>query len=237
MRLYYNHKWWMREIFRKYARFLVISCTIIDMQSKNITTDFYRWKFQKVEFIQNTSTSRIDTWLKSWIWYKIDLKFYTVSSNVADQTVVWWITNTSQEAIYRWINYWSSYRSIYRWYNSQWFDANNTMYVWNTYTWTSIIRNWTQQIILNWNTVQTWTLSLSWTWTNNMSIFSRRWSNFALIKLYYMKIYDSSNNLIRDFIPAYRKSDSVIWLVDAVNKVFYTNAWSWTFTKGPDVQQ
>ena len=209
--------------------------TIIDVQSNSITTNFVFGGFQKVEYIENTSSSRINTWLKSWIWYKIDLKFYTSSSAVTDQTVVGWSTNTSAEAIYWWINYWSSYRSIYRWYNSQWFDANNTMYVWNTYTWTSIIRNGNQKVILNWNTVYSWTQSLSGMWNNNMSIFSRRWSNYARIKLYYMQIYDSSDNLIRDFRPVYRKSDNVIWLLDIVNKVFYTNVGGWTFVKWPNI--
>jgi len=32
----------MREIFRKYARFLVISCTIIVVQSSSVQTDFWR---------------------------------------------------------------------------------------------------------------------------------------------------------------------------------------------------
>ena len=205
--------------------------TIIDVQTKQITTNFvYAW-YQRVEYIENTSTSWINTWLKTWIWYRIDLKFYTSSSAVSDQTIIWWTTNTSAEAIYWWINYWSSYRSIYRWYNWQWFDANNTMYVWNLYTWTSIIRNWTQQIILNWDTIYSWTQSLSGTWSNNMSIFSRRWSNFARVRLYYMQIYDSSNNLVRNFQPVYRKSDNVIWLLDIVNKVFYTNVGGWTFSK------
>lgn len=208
---------------------------LIDVQSNSITTNFVFGGFQKVEYIENTSSSRINTWLKSWIWYKIDLKFYTSSSAVSDQTVVGWSTNTSAEAIYWWINYWSSYRSIYRWYNSQWFDANNTMYVWNTYTWTSIIRNGNQKVILNWNTVYSWTQSLSGMWNNNMSIFSRRWSNYARIKLYYMQIYDSSDNLIRDFRPVYRKSDNVIWLLDIVNKVFYTNVGGWTFVKWPNI--
>jgi hypothetical protein len=51
---------------------------------------------------------------------------------------------------------------------------------------------------------------------------------------YYVKIWQW-NAQVRDLVPCYRKSDSVIWMYDTVNDVFYTNDWSWTFTKWPDV--
>jgi hypothetical protein len=36
------------------------------------------------------------------------------------------------------------------------------------------------------------------------------------------KIWEN-NVLVRDFIPVYRKSDSVVGMYDSVNDVFYTN--------------
>ena len=57
----------------------------------------------------------------------------------------------------------------------------------------------------------------------------------TIAKLHYGKIYDSTNTLIREFIPCYRKSDNVIGLYDKVNNVFYTNNGTGTFTKGSDV--
>lgn len=45
----------------------------------------------------------------------------------------------------------------------------------------------------------------------------------------------SSGELVRDFIPARRNSDSVLGMYDTVNDVFYTNAGSGTFIAGPDV--
>jgi hypothetical protein len=53
-------------------------------------------------------------------------------------------------------------------------------------------------------------------------------------KIYNVKIY-TSGNLVRDFIPCYRKSDDVIGLYDLVNDAFYTNAGTGTFTKGGDI--
>ncbi len=53
-------------------------------------------------------------------------------------------------------------------------------------------------------------------------------------KIYNVKIY-TSGNLVRDFVPCYRKSDNVAGLYDLVNGVFYTNGGSGEFTVGPDV--
>ena len=57
--------------------------------------------------------------------------------------------------------------------------------------------------------------------------------NYCLQKLYSCQFYEN-NNLIRNFIPCYRKSDNVIGLFDTVNQVFYTNAGTGTFSKGAD---
>ena len=53
-------------------------------------------------------------------------------------------------------------------------------------------------------------------------------------KVYSCKIW-KSGTLIRDFIPCYRISDSVIGLYDMANNQFYTNSGTGTFTKGADV--
>lgn len=53
-------------------------------------------------------------------------------------------------------------------------------------------------------------------------------------KIYYSKIWDTGE-LIRDYVPCYRKSDNVIGMYDLVNDVFYTNRGTGTFTKGPEI--
>lgn len=53
-------------------------------------------------------------------------------------------------------------------------------------------------------------------------------------RLYSFKIYQG-NNLVRDFVPCYRKNDLKPGLYDFANDVFYTNAGSGEFYKGPDV--
>ena len=58
-------------------------------------------------------------------------------------------------------------------------------------------------------------------------------SQFCSMKLYAMYIYDNGN-LVRDFVPCYRKSDNVAGLYDLVNGTFYTNAGSDVFAVGTD---
>ena len=190
--------------------------------------------YQEVEFVENTSTSWIDTGLLAKSGYQIDLKFYTSSSSNSDQTVIGTSPSYSN-CLYYWINY--GYNNWIYWnYNNWWHDIFNKMYVGNTYEATSIIRNWHQEVILDWVSVQSNTASCNQAWSSNMTIFARWWSsNYALIKLYSMQIYDSDNTLLRDFVPCYRIADGVIWLYDLENDVFYTNQWWGTFAKWNDV--
>lgn len=56
------------------------------------------------------------------------------------------------------------------------------------------------------------------------------------IKLYSLKLYDNGL-FVREFVPVYRKSDSVVGLYDIQNGVFYSNANNSgdDFTAGPNV--
>lgn len=57
---------------------------------------------------------------------------------------------------------------------------------------------------------------------------------FASARIYYAKLYKNSE-LVRDFYPCYRLSDSVAGMYDKVNGVFYPNNGTGTFTVGADV--
>lgn len=100
--------------------------------------------------------------------------------------------------------------------------------------------NWTGTVDINWTM---WTFSYTWWWASRTIVLfaSQEWDSWTYqywfrssLKLYYCELYNSWT-LVREFIPCYRKSDSVIWLYDIVNDTFYTNQWSWTFTKWQDV--
>lgn len=52
-------------------------------------------------------------------------------------------------------------------------------------------------------------------------------------KIYYFTI-KSGDYPLMDFVPCYRKSDNVMGFYDIINQVFYTNAGTGDFIKGPD---
>lgn len=52
-------------------------------------------------------------------------------------------------------------------------------------------------------------------------------------KLYYFKIFDSNNTLVRSFIPVIRKSDKKPGMFDLVEQKFYTNQGTGEFLTGP----
>ena len=54
--------------------------------------------------------------------------------------------------------------------------------------------------------------------------------------LYYLKFYNSVNNLVAFFVPCYRKADNVIGLYDTVRGQFFTNSGTGTFAKGSNIQ-
>lgn len=111
-----------------------------------------------------------------------------------------------------------------------WLHDNNTTIDEITYTYTSSLATFK----INNNT---YTQSRS-NWYNNwaypLTIFCRKTSSwteqYLTMKLYSCYIKNWLEK-VRDFVPCYRKSDNVIWLYDVVNKQFYTNSWSGSFTK------
>lgn len=51
-------------------------------------------------------------------------------------------------------------------------------------------------------------------------------------RLYYAKLYDANGSVIRDLVPVKRISDGAIGMYDIVNKQFYANSGSGTFSYG-----
>jgi len=59
-----------------------------------------------------------------------------------------------------------------------------------------------------------------------------RASSFATMRLYYCQIH-SGETLVRDFVPAKRRIDAALGLLDKANNVFYANAGTGVFTTDP----
>lgn len=68
---------------------------------------------------------------------------------------------------------------------------------------------------------------------NNNGSKNHSYSAGGLV-IYDCKIYESKD-LIRYFIPCYRKSDNHIGMYDVVNDVFYMNLGAEAFIKGTDI--
>lgn len=80
--------------------------------------------------------------------------------------------------------------------------------------------------------------SSTFTAAHSLYLFSR-WKSSgvyrpASMQCFSFKIWDNGT-LVRNMIPAYRKSDEEVGLYDTVNDVFYQNAGTGDFIAGPDV--
>lgn len=189
-------------------------------------------EYQEVEYIQSSWTQRIDTWVVvTWtIGFEIDFKWLDTISGTW-RAIIW--------GRYRW---WQQELGLSTYYlYTWWLVAYNT-----SNADAKMVKNQRQQCSLkNWVFtdcdwgVTTFTLS-SFTTTANLQIFAMRdvytnsYSDYASVVLYSLKLYDWIT-LVRDFVSCYRKSDWEIWVYDIVNSQFYTNSWTGTFTKWPDV--
>ena len=191
--------------------------------------------YQEVEYIQSSGTQYIDCGLSLWSSnFEIDLDF-TVNSFYSQEQAICSIWTSSY-------NYWNlfirstSYKTL---------DCYTT-----SHHETSALTAWTKYNAKLTRTSNSWVLSkdgvnTTWTYTpwrvNNTTLkLFTRWdipwtsSSNTHINMYSCKV-SVGGELQRDLIPCYRKSDTVIWLYDLVNNQFYTNSWTWTFTKWPDV--
>ena len=193
--------------------------------------------YQEVEWIQSSWTQWVNTWLFA-------------SNNIQVETKVE-VTTTSQNIPIFWWNWGNSGYVVYRYYHLT--PYNSKWYFWKNWTegnlgtysavvgtvYTIVYNNSNSQLSINGSEIG----SVAWTvWVPNSTLaISYRFSpgNTAYYwkwKYFYFRMYDKSQNkYVRDFVPCYRKSDNIIWLYDLANNQFYTNAWTWTFTKWPNV--
>jgi len=192
-------------------------------QSKNLPSEY-----QEVEYIQSSWTQYIIIWTSFKTSYKTVIDF--------QMTVIWG----------DYIPFWIKYDTTRYWidaYNSK-FMVNGWGEIWNntisedTNRHTITIDKGTA--IVDWNNYSVsytnYTFS-KWIWVFCYNEYDKspQYTYKSSNKLYKLDIYDENWTHIYDLVPCYRKSDSVIWLYDLVNNQFYTNSWSWTFSKWSNV--
>ena len=197
-------------------------------------------EYQEVEYIQSSWTQWIDTWVLPTVDTKSQIKVqflaYTWDCVYGFQT--------SDGRDYRFFN-------AYAYSSWQTFDNGRCVLdfpmstnwriktsAWTLFTWIDYELEISNRYVKNLSTntdIVSWTAQSQWavTVTNSITL-NWQWTRHSQNKWYYVKIWEGVTQ-VRDLVPCYRKSDSVIWMYDLVNDVFYTNSWTWTFTKWSNV--
>ena len=165
--------------------------------------------FQQVEYIQTTGSQYIKSWYIPQSWDTAEISFNMLTFTWDEQWIlaVW----SSPNGYRAWIDHWN-------WKTDNWFTYDTTWL--NT------------DIIATWNCTHTFSREVFlFAQNENGTVYHL---NKGTQRLYSCKIYRGWN-LIRDYVPCYRKSDNEIWLFDIVNYTFFINSWTWTFIKWNDV--
>lgn len=206
--------------------------------------------YQKVEYIQSTATS---PWATSSSWQYID-SLVTINKDIKIEIDIQFTSTATQSRLFgcgydsgsSWITFdayingstqWARWTANWTWNrqttnisantNRNKFVLDNSRYIIYNAVWTEVYNATNSATITN---SDTWTIPL----LARLNKTQNKICQHSSAKLYSCKIWDNGT-LVRDFIPCYRKSDSVIWLYDKVNNQFYTNSWTWTFTKWGNV--
>lgn len=191
--------------------------------------------YQEVEYIQSSWTQYINTWyIPNWN-SKVEFEYF-------DKWTMNWVwfgaynNSSSREDRSFWL-----YQNHVAWQNQFYIHYSSNTQVW----WPASLKTSAKIILDKWTLYIDWTLMytksvLSFTSPNTLYFLTWHWSSTQdqrmSAKIRYLKIYDNETK-VRDMIPCYRKSDNVIWMYDLVNNTFYTNSWSWTFTKGDNISR
>lgn len=180
--------------------------------------------YQEVEYIQSSGTQYFILWNQ----------FKTSYKSVIDlQMVITWgdyVPLGIRDTSYRyWIDVWWGYFTIISggssWTNTVAEDTNrHSITIDKT---TAIVDGNNYSISYIDRTINYWL---------GVFCYNDIWSAgyMASMKMYKLDIYDENWTLIYNLVPCYRKLDTEIWMYDMVNGVFYTNSWTWTFTKWQD---
>lgn len=200
------------------------------------------FEYKEVKYIESTGTQYINTGFKPTIYTSIETVFSTKQSpndtNLFGSRTRKNLTNSNDYTV--WINT-SSGKGIACHFPISANASKDTAWVYKG----NIIDTPTKLLIapenIKVNDVLVYTFSGTRTEYEpalNAYIFAKNQGGQINLpgkfRVYYFQIYDG-DEMVRDFIPCYHESDGEIGMYDIVNDVFYANAGTGTFEKGPDV--
>ncbi len=231
----------MREIFRKYARFLVISCTIIVVQSNSITTDFWRkpssdtlayfpfeqdwldvlwnytlsntWTQQTIgrKFTSNSNLNAVPTWLKT-IIARLKLNSYNTWTNW-QSIILRWVSRNSNILIQTNSSSPTNYKnpSFYMYYN-------NSEYFW----WEKVLSTWLRTLVwitrdwtsLKWYVNNTEYIIYSWwyPWNATSCFLTQLWWNKTIDIDFSRVIFEKKSRTFGEFTEYFNKTKSEYWI-------------------------
>lgn len=221
----------MREIFRKYARFLVISCTIIVVQTNSITTDFWRkpWvntvAYFPFENDQNDKywTALIQwTWTKQTLWYRFNSTWKFSITNVSSSYFVCYRVNFGAKKSWtdQSITLWSCWELLYNYQHQQtWFNqrfsympSNNN---WNASTNQFSPTQWTRYFIAfwyDWTKVQVYVNAVKVREiTSSIYNNNRRDIGSNIDQTISKLIYETQMRQESDIVKFFNKTKSIYW--------------------------
>lgn len=195
--------------------------------------------YQEVEYIESSGTQYIDLWMVFTNNVNVEMDIAFTAARSGWSGIIW---ANKQNSSYSWA--WGISASSMTYQKSGSSDKHID------WSWTPTL-NEKYNFSLSGSTVKrdgTTVATISWTIGTystpiNATLFkvasqssSNSWFPYNVsARIYYCKVYSSGTTLTRNLIPCYRKSDSVVWMYDLINSVFYTNSWTGTFAKWADV--
>ena len=185
----------------------------------NIVPSILPEGYTEVEYLESTGTQWIDTGLISSadnkIYFDIDFEVNNISGNGADRNPI------------------GSQNFAFNTYFLQVFLSKIYMFQGDINTEVTDLRNKVKFYKTNWYVNDELKNSSIGYPTSNCNIYLFKWgNNLSKNKLYKCNFFDEGENLLREFIPCYRKSDNKPGLYDLVSGVFYTNQGTGEFTYG-----
>lgn len=179
----------------------------------------------ELEYIESTGTQYIDTGIKASKNLKVEADIDVSAASgwvmiLGDYTsgsyFSWWRQNTTMHAYYG-----SNNKTLAELTGKRKYISNNTNNIWSIDTSKITVTPNSSDFSKDGNNLYLFSV-------NNGGNYNK-----ASMKLYSCKIYDNGT-LVRDFIPI-KTTTNIYGLWDKVNKVFYPNAGTGTFTGGPAV--
>lgn len=182
-------------------------------------------EYQEVEYIQSSWTQYIDTGISANQYLSYEADFQAVWTT--NDTQLFWARTGATSARF-WLMVFSG---IFHMMVGNSGTFNVTVDT-NRHKCSVFLNNWNFTSSWDWASADSGSVGTSVYVNQNFRLFGMNYTGGNCpMKLYSFKLYTWSSTLVRNFVPCYRKADTVIWLYDLANNTFYTNSWTWTFTK------